>query len=233
MDTLTAGVAVASQKAPAEATAEDRDQAKRSVDAMLRLYGFVAALALTVSTRNVFEPLFMGTASTAARPNTAEYLLFTALLFTVIPFYHGANRHMDVAHVYSRELARPRWVLVDFAMLFLESIILYCLALAVRDPNGFTNVLIALFTFDFLWACIAWKYTSEASRATLIRWLLSNVIAATVFAFVRRYCSTDWLPWFVAFLAVLRTVLDYWMNSEFYFHRAINEEQTVPASVVV
>src|SRR5690349_850145 len=71
-------------------TFDAKEARKRSVDNLQRLYTFVVGLAVTEMLRRMLNPL---------ATDYAVWLMFTAFLFTVVPFYHGANRYLDATYV--------------------------------------------------------------------------------------------------------------------------------------
>src|SRR6476661_3705790 len=75
----------------------------RSVDNLQRLYTVVISLALTEYLRRLL------TQSAEANEATGYngWLMFVSLIFTVVPFYHGANRYLDATYVTGERAAKP------------------------------------------------------------------------------------------------------------------------------
>ena len=65
------------------------------------------------------------------------FLLSAALLVTLIPFYHGALRHLDEQYAGAGARQARGFVLVDFLVLFLESCVFLALAVSIARPEVF------------------------------------------------------------------------------------------------
>jgi hypothetical protein len=65
-----------------------------------------------------------------------------AYLVILIPFYHGALRHLEVTHV-SGSATNPVSLLMDWGLLFIESCMFLVLAMLIGRPRAFSCVLFA------------------------------------------------------------------------------------------
>jgi hypothetical protein len=200
------------------------EQTKRSVDAIIRLHGIVIALALTTATTAFVKPLI----GSAAPPLTVDTFLsplslqYITLLVTVIPFYHGANRHMDVAHVFApAHRFHALAIMLDFLLLFAEAIEFFALALSLGDTKSFQFILFVLIVTDTIWGFISLTTAKDTvSTQTIGRWLGLNaafflwLLAATRASIF----SPDAQPGLICAAAIVRTVADYALNRRFYFN---------------
>ena len=86
------------------------EQLKRSIDALQRLYTIVVGLAVTEALRKFIAP-------TPAAPWWTDWRALIIFLITIVPFYHGANGHLDQTYLYGFDGRRreKRYALViDF-----------------------------------------------------------------------------------------------------------------------
>src|SRR5262245_6898700 len=98
---------------------------KRSVDNLQRLYTVVVSLAVTESLRRLLANF--GTGGSVA--GLKEWLMFVSLIFTLVPFYHGANRYLDATYVTDERSAKRSALLIDFIFLFCEGLLFFGLAM--------------------------------------------------------------------------------------------------------
>jgi hypothetical protein len=204
----------------------DLDAARtRSVDNLQRLYTVVVSLAVTESLRRLL------TAALDRRPeNHPQYdswLMFSALLITVIPFYHGANRYLDATYVTHERRAKPEALMLDFVMLFFEGLVLFVLATMVGRAPAFYTSLGVLLVFDVLWVGLTLlTAASKEDRFPLYRrWAIINLVSACVL--VGSFWSNifNWNIWrtddarniAVFVIVLLRTAVDYILVWRFYY----------------
>jgi lysylphosphatidylglycerol synthetase-like protein (DUF2156 family) len=150
-----------------------------------------------------------------------------AFLFTLVPFYHGALRHLDVAYIEGGGTQiRSGALLADFALLFIESCLLLALALFLSSPGFFAWSLVALLMFDTLWAFAANLAFSQKSKPNAEgKWAIINLVAAAILAlfllliggFPPTGRNDARLMIGVPLIAFVRTVFDYAQCWEFYY----------------
>ena len=126
-------LALCGGKTTASATPNLTEARKRSVDNLQRLYTVVISLAVTESLRR----LLMNFSSRHEVAGYKEWLMFVSLIFTVVPFYHGANRYLDATYVTEERSAKHPALIVDFIMLFIEGLLFFGLAMVTTDENLF------------------------------------------------------------------------------------------------
>lgn len=156
--------------------------------------------------------------------------LLLAFVATLIPFFHGAMRHMHAA--WSDE-ARPTpgLMMFDFVALFLQTIIFFIMAGLVREPDEFALAMALLLSIDVVWLGVSSIWTrwlrqkrgitsGEEPPAT---WAWVNIptiallLVIAVVPGVPGGPDSLILSCSVAAIAVVRTVLDYRLAKSFYF----------------
>lgn len=194
-----------------------------SVRNLENLYSIVVALAITLAIYNMIDT----TRETV--PFKPELLpFFFAFLVTLIPFYHGALRHLDITYVeQGGKQVRKGALLIDFLALFIESCILLALAVLLPKPPFFAWGLVTLLTFDTIWAFIAHLgFSQDVKPKVELRWALINLITAIILSiylvicnFVSSATDTIDLRLSVGILgfSFLRTIIDYaWCWNTYY-----------------
>lgn len=148
--------------------------------------------------------------------------MFLSFLVTMVPFYHGALRHLDVTYVENggRAARRPA-LLCDFAMLFVEGCLLVALANALDQPSVFAWGLIVLLGLDAVWgAAVHFVLVKDRTSHTELRWAKINALAV---AFLLAFALTGTLSaaagWGnpLIYVALARTVFDYRCCWDCYF----------------
>jgi hypothetical protein len=195
------------------------DARRRSVEHLQGLYTVVAGVALTLAITKLFDE----NAPMALRADVLPY--FAAYLFTLVPMYHGALRHLDITY-FGDEKARARAgaLMFDWALLFIESCFLLWLAQVLRKPAAFGWGLCIFLGFDCIWALVANPgFSPEAKEhRTEWKWASINFVAvcflALSFVIAAKLGLLTSFRWvFILVVAVARTVWDYaWCWSYYY-----------------
>lgn len=196
------------------------EQLKRSIDSLQRLYTIVVGLAVTEALRNFLMP------STPPTPWWANWRALIILLITIVPFYHGANGHLDQSYLYGFDGRRreKRYALViDFFVLFLEGVLFFALALSLNDFDRFVRLFQVILLADVVWAGFVYLSGDSPKKdaAHAIKWGVLNLITLIVVGFA--YDSA----WFIESTkanwvfgsALLRMALDYYICWDFYMAR--------------
>jgi hypothetical protein len=194
-----------------------------SVSNLQNLYSVVVGLAVSMAIVNLIDT------NRAVVPVKVEFLpFFAAFLFTLVPFYHGALRHLDVTYVEGaiKDLRRGA-LLADFAFLFAESCVLFCLALLLPAPQFLAWGLVALLAVDSFWAFMAHlAFSAEKKPSAEARWAWINVVACLVLILFLLFASpfpptSDLggarLMIGLPVIALFRTVVDYALCWDTYF----------------
>ena len=196
---------------------------QRTVTHLQGLYTVVVGVALAVALANLIDQQSSAPIRLQALPYFAAYLV------TLVPFYHGALRHLDLAYFENpTSHARPGALMVDWSLLFVESCGLLALALLINRPIPFMFTLTALLAFDAVWAFVAYLAFSPkpTEHPAEPRWAVINFAAVLMLIGTAVYLDSidsaakpvDTYRWIaVVSLAVGRTVWDYgWCWSYYY-----------------
>lgn len=214
--------------------ADLKEARKRSVDNLQRLYTFIVSLAVTESLRRLL--MVFGASADNATPaieTTSRLdatLMFVSLIFTVVPFYHGANRYLDATYVTNERAAIREALAIDFLLLFLEGLLFFVLAVLTTNTPYFYSVLGILFLFDAFWV---WTTNltakTEADRFPKIKkWATVNLVAALllfIFVWSNLLRIEMWADEVVnsivlVLVPIARTLYDYYSVWDFYYPRS-------------
>jgi hypothetical protein len=193
---------------------------KRSVENLQRVYTIVISLAIVESLRRLFQ-------SVDGLPDFPSLVSVICLLFTIVPFYHGANRYLDSTYVTGERSAKPHALILDFVILFLEGLIFFILSLLILNTQLFFTLLAFLFIIDAGWVWIT-RYTSTGETEIdnlYISWSIVNFIAAGLLLISMWSNLLNWSLWktetveliFVLMVVVIRSILDYVTVWNFYY----------------
>jgi hypothetical protein len=198
------------------------------------LFAIVAGLALTEAVSELAREV------DNALPTARTLMLMVAFLATIIPFFHGALRHLDDVYIVTPpgpNMSRYA-LLIDFILLFVESVMLLGMAHRLVDPPHFLAFLLFLLVIDIIWAIVTpplidCKMTvpdvlqavvprPKFSKDTEIAWAQNNIlfvpiaIAAWILIDTTKPSMTVDALIVMAF-AVARSVNDYRLSWSFYF----------------
>jgi hypothetical protein len=196
------------------------EQLKRSIDSLQRLYTIVVGLAITEALR-----VFLIPHNPPFDPWWANWRSLAILLMTIVPFYHGANAHLDQSYLFGfagKRRQKRYALLLDFCVLFLEGILFFALALSLNDFARVVQIYLAILALDVLWAVFVF-FTGDSSQDAkhALKWAALNLLAFFAVLFVqdsaqlREVRRPDW----VFAIALIRTVVDYGICWNFYMAR--------------
>ena len=193
-------------------------QTEDSVKNLQELYTVAVGAALTLAVvRFVPET---GVPQWNALPVLVGYVV------TLIPFYHGAMRHLDVTYRDRRvEAVREGALLADFFLLFIEACLFLALASVITSTEHAAQTYLGLIALDGVWGLAAhWVFTKNRRPWAEIRWSLLNIGTALVtlgFVLALSYLKWPGLSERAAFvfaaICVGRTIADYSLSWRFYF----------------
>jgi hypothetical protein len=194
-----------------------RESQRRSVEHLQELYSVVVAIALSLAVDRLLPV-------SALEARARGVALTIALLVTLVPFYHGALRHLDEQYGHRTDGAAHQFsVLVDFVVLFLESFVFLALAVSIARPAAFAGFFVALLALDVAWAYLTTRYlVAEPEQPAQQTWLVLNLACASVLLVVLVVLYGDaWqsptvLASVVCVTAILRTAFDYGLSWRFY-----------------
>lgn len=194
---------------------------KNSVGQLAELYNVVIGIALTIAIYNTIDK------TSAPIPLHLDYVAnLISVLVLVIPFYHGAMRHLFATYVEGGGSTRIKSgaLLADFVLLFLEGCLFVLMAALVSETTKMASVIVFLLVLDSIWGFLAWlAFTGAQSQYAERKWALINVSAATLLIIILIFAGgvfqTNKLGAQLGLLAILslRTIIDYWLCWAFYF----------------
>jgi heme/copper-type cytochrome/quinol oxidase subunit 4 len=208
-----------------------KESQKNSVRNLEYLYSTVVGLGLSLAIYNLID------VTRETVPIKWELLpFFFTLLITLIPFYHGALRHLDVTYIEEGgKQIRKGALMFDFLALFVESCLLLALAVLIVKPPFFAWGLVVLLAFDTVWSFIAHLgFSQEMKPKAELRWAIINLVTVIIlsvylvaFDFIPplRY-ETDLKIWVgILGISILRTVMDYWLCWDFYYPSSLADAE--------
>jgi hypothetical protein len=216
----------------AESTGIRKQQS--SVRHLQALFAIVAGLALTEAVSELAREV------DNALPTARTLMLMVAFLATIIPFFHGGLRHLDDVYIVTPPGPNmSRYApLVDFILLFVESVMLLGMAHRLVDPPHFLAFLLFLLVIDIIWAIVTpplidCQMTLPAvlvavvprlkfSKDTEIAWGQNNILFVPIA--IAAWISIDTAKpsitvdaFIVMVFALARSINDYRLSWSFYF----------------
>ena len=144
-----------------------------------------------------------------------------AFIVSIVPFYHGMNRHLERIYVEKDvESSKEGFLVVDFFVFFVESCFLVALGSLVGSGSQVFLVLAALLAIDAIWSFTAHGIHYGSVKPSTISWAWINVIAVVlllVVYFIQLFPTDQFRLWMLAIVAIGRTVADYKFCWRFYF----------------
>lgn len=203
---------------------------ENSVRNLQTLYSIVIGLGLLQSIRTfVGDPV--GQIDIGVLP------FFLSYLFILIPFYHGALRHLDATYIEgSAKGIKAGALMADFLLLFIEAILFLALSMLLTASVLFSWVIVSLFFLDAVWGFLV--HLAFSDRADNLKkkwspeseWARLNIITSAVLAIYVIFhplLEHPSIPYFgigLAFICFVRTVIDYMMTWDFYFPPIENDK---------
>lgn len=190
-----------------------RNRIAESIRTMKGLHAVVTGVALTTGLRILID--------VTLKIDTLERACWlVALIVTIVPFYHGALRHMDDVHLHQDPEETPPKngaLLLDFIFLFGEACTLFVLALTMPVLSRFVLAYATLLAVDVAWAISVFFMSKRF--ATVRPWMIINLVCVTVLLIVAMTMNLS-LPMtrnIVLGLVIARTTVDYAVCWSFYF----------------
>jgi hypothetical protein len=208
-------------------TLEERQaQWKATVETLQRFYSVIIAIALTSGLAKFITALEF---SDSTLESVSLVALGIAFLSTVVPFYHGMERHLYITHILEPTVGKggkPIPLLVDILAFIGEGGILFAMGRKLDQPIAFLPLWTALLIVDITWTLIVWR----VERGTRPIWARNNFIWLCIAWAI--WLGSPWilmktgvsLPnqipvmvWLIALVEIGRSVTDYKENWGFYF----------------
>lgn len=202
------------------------DPQESSVSNLEHLYSIVVGVSLALA----IQSLIQVQSNSSIHVNWILLPVLAAFLLTLIPFYHGALRHLDDHYVHGKTTASHPGLalLLDFLVLFFESCLFLGLAVLLASPAYFSWAFLALLMLDSLWIVVASLASGPTSmpQAPERTWALINFVTVLVgtgaLTILRAVSSPNKTPTiaylvFILLIATLRTAVDYTLTWDYYF----------------
>ena len=201
-----------------------KEARKNSVSHLADLYNVIIGVALTLAVNNIIDTSAQGL---PLRIGIAVNLL--AFLVLVIPFYHGAVRHLFATYVENGGSTRIKSgaLLADFVLLFVEGCLFVMIALLIGATEKMAWATVALLVLDSVWGFLAWlAFTGAHAQFAEKRWALINCVTAVavsvllIFGEQTFHNNLRMAQWGIVAVLTLRTIIDYVSCWDFYFPEA-------------
>lgn len=211
-----------SQADPGSLAQPSFEARSNSVKQLCDLYRVVIAIAVGLAFHNIID-----TNVTPIPVKLDQLVTFLSLILTVIPFFHGAVRHLFATYAEGGGSTRIKnWaILIDYYLLFMEGGLFVALASTLADTMAFLVILTLVLGLDCIWGVLAAiGFAGTRSQKAEIKWAIINfgavvvLVALLLFAPVLLQLGlTDrYLQWLILLIASVRTVIDYALNLSFY-----------------
>jgi hypothetical protein len=194
---------------------------KNSVSQLAELYNVVVGVALSISIYNVIDQ------NAKAIPLHLDYVTnLASILVLMIPFYHGAMRHLFATYVEDGGSTRIKdgALLADFVLLFLEGCLFVMIGSLISSTTKMMWVIVTLLLLDSVWGFLAWlAFTGAQAQQAERKWAYINVGAAAVVIVIMIFAGdvirNNPLGAQLGLLTVLtvRSIIDYASSWNFYF----------------
>lgn len=203
--------------------------AQGAVRNLQELYTVAIGVAIAMAMDTLIKPAVGSPVPNYIASPWGSGLALAALFVTIIPFYHGAMRHLDQRYVEERGAGVRRGALLaDFVILFAEACIFTGMALQLASIESFAMWLGVLLMVDALWGILVHACLVKASTGIPeLGWAGLNVGASLVlWAWIYYSRSSQASQWAEGLalgcfaIALVRTMIDYWKFWAFYFPAA-------------
>jgi len=201
----------------------DKEALKLSIQGLQRVYAFVIALAIGAALNAlVIDPATK--LPDLSRLVSSHAAIFGVFFATVVPFFHGMNRHLDDFYALGRmpkspsgpvRIPRAGAVLLDLTVFVIEAGLLYVLALTLLDQAIFFLLLGSLLLIDVVWSFTTYLITGSPA----IRWGIINLVAGPMLLVCRGLTQMTPGAHLILLVSIVlaRTIVDYRVNWRFYF----------------
>jgi hypothetical protein len=188
---------------------------ERSVDSIARIYAVVIALAISQSVQTLLKDP-RGGADLNLSGLVPGAPAFVAFLFTLVPFWHGMNRHLDRCYLERTDVVRQGALLFDFAVFFFEASLLFAAGWALRSGLVSFYCLGLLLTADMIWGYISHLIHFPGKKSHVVRWSSINVVVGVLAVLIVAY-PFEQKALVLMVLAMARSIVDYSLCWKFYF----------------
>lgn len=191
----------------------------RTVDGLQNIYTVVVGLAIAEAIRSIALASRTTEGGISASGLIGVLPAATALLLTLVPFYWGMNRHLYACYVERepRDIV-PQSLLLDFFFFFLETAVLYIIAVSLAQQLVPFYWLGALFGLDAIWAMLTHLINYRGKNTSVLRWggiNFTTVVAGLVVVSTSIF-QNSWKAYLFLIIVLVRTVVDFWACWSFY-----------------
>jgi len=190
---------------------------ERSVDSIQTIYAVVMALAISQAIQSLLREPSFGAVLNLGRVSPAVPA-FVAFLVTLVPFWHGMNRHLDRCYLEKGGTVVQGALLLDFVVFFLESSFLFAAGWSLRSGIESFQYLGWLLCVDMLWGFISHQIHFRGEKSHVVKWSKINLVALFLAILVVAY-PFQAKQTVLMVVAFVRSVADYWFCWDFYFPR--------------
>jgi hypothetical protein len=135
---------------------------------------------------------------------------------TLVPFWHGMNRHLDRCYLEKKSGVVQGALLLDFGTFFLEASLLFAAAWSLRSGIYSFIALGALLTIDMIWGFISHLIHFPGQKSHVRRWSAINLTAIVIAILIVTYAFQPKTVVLMV-LAIVRSIVDYSLCWPFYF----------------
>ena len=189
---------------------------ERSVDSVSRIYAVVIGLALSQSVQTLITKNATGGADLQVNSLVGGAPAFVALLFTLVPFWHGMNRHLDRCYLSKDGEVAQGALILDFGVFFIEAVLLFVTGWSLRSGLVRFFCLGALLIVDTLWGFVSHQIHFSGRHSHVVGWAVINMIAVIAAVLVIAF-PFEHKPFVLMTIAIARSIVDYWRGWNFYF----------------
>jgi hypothetical protein len=189
---------------------------ERSVDSVSTIYAIVIALALTQSIQTLIARDPNGGADLSLSKFLTGAPAFLAFLVTLVPFWHGMNRHLDRCYLEKPDTPVQGALLIDFGVFFVEASLLFVSGWSLRTGLVSFYSLGLLLTVDVIWGFISHQIHFPRQKSHVKKWAMINFLAGFVALCIVAYPFAH-KAWILMVVAIGRSVVDYGFCWDFYF----------------
>ena len=189
---------------------------ERSVDSMAKIYAIVIGLALSESVRTLITKNLQGQPNLTPATLESGLPAFVAIVATLVPFWHGMNRHLDRCYLEKNGPVAQGALLLDFITFFIEASLLLIAGWALRDGLVTFYCLGAALLIDSIWGIVSHQIHFPNQKSHVRKWATTNLIAGCVALAIVAF-PFNWKPTLLMVIAVGRTIVDYIFGWDFYF----------------
>jgi hypothetical protein len=189
----------------------------RSVDSLQKIYAVVIALAIAQAIQSLLKDPIRGTLL-QSREIFVGLPPFVALLVTLVPFWHGMNRHLDRCYLEKKGVVVQGALLLDFTTFFLEASLLFAAGWTLRSGLYSFIALGLLLMVDMVWAFISHLIHFPGQKSHAVRWSKINLVAILAAILIAAFPFQHKIT-LLMLVATVRSIVDYWLCWDFYFPR--------------